>query len=429
MKTKYYILLLLTMLSLTACMDKYTETSTVNSPIYMSYETLRSAVKSTSPQTLANPGKIYFKDNYLFVVEKLRGIHILDLTTPTNPKNVGFIEVPGCIDLAIKNNILFADSYVDLVAIDVSDISKIKEVNRVKNALAYTVPQINDKYRVKEVDKEKGVVIGWELVTEKRELEYNETPIYPMWDAYYTSNSYSELNAAAGGISGSGFGKGGSMARFGLYDKYLYVVDNSQLTMFDVGTPGSPVNIGKQTVGWSIETMFIYDDHLFFGTTNGMLVYSLNVPTVPAYVTMFSHATSCDPVVIQNGYAYITLRGGQTCHGDINRLDVVKLSSDYKTNQLVGSFNMTKPYGVGIEGNTLFVCDGDAGLKIYNAADKTKITDNLIAAFPGIKTFDVIPVNGYLFMIGEGGFYLYDYSNLNDIKQISKIPVTPFYAD
>jgi len=50
---------------------------------------------------------------------------------------------------------LFADSYVDLVAIDVSDISKIKEVNRVKNALAYTVPQINDKYRVKEVDKRK----------------------------------------------------------------------------------------------------------------------------------------------------------------------------------------------------------------------------------------------------------------------------------
>ena len=106
------------MLFLTACMDKYTETSIVNSPIYMSYEALRSAVKSTSPQTLANPGKIYFKDNYLFVVEKLRGIHILDLTTPANPKNIGFIEVPGCIDLAIKKNILFADSYVDLVAID-----------------------------------------------------------------------------------------------------------------------------------------------------------------------------------------------------------------------------------------------------------------------------------------------------------------------
>jgi len=83
MKTKYYILLLLSMLSLTACMDKYTETSTVNSPIYMSYETLRSAVKSTSPQTLANPGKIYFKDNYLFVVEKLLPI-ILYCLLPKN---------------------------------------------------------------------------------------------------------------------------------------------------------------------------------------------------------------------------------------------------------------------------------------------------------------------------------------------------------
>ena len=168
---------------------------------------------------------------------------------------------------------------------------------------------------------------------------------------------------------------------------------------------------------------------MFFGTTNGLVIHSLAVPSVPTYISTFTHATSCDPVVVQDGYAYVTLRGGQTCHGDINRLDVVKLSADYKSNQLIASYNMTKPYGLGIEGNTLFVCDGDAGLKVYNASDKAKIADNLIAAFPGIKTYDVIPVNGYLFMIGDDGFYLYDYSNITNIKQISKIPVTPFYAD
>jgi hypothetical protein len=33
------------------------------------------------------------------------------------------------VDIAIKGNILFADSYIDLVAIDISDIKKPVEVD------------------------------------------------------------------------------------------------------------------------------------------------------------------------------------------------------------------------------------------------------------------------------------------------------------
>jgi hypothetical protein len=51
------------------------------------------------------------------------------------------------------------------------------------------------------------------------------------------------------------------------------------------------------------------------------------------------------------------------------------------------------------------------------------IDDHQIAGFPGIKTFDVIPFDGYLFMIGDDGFYQYDYSNLQNIEQVSFIPV------
>jgi hypothetical protein len=47
----------------------------------------------------------------------------------------------------------------------------------------------------------------------------------------------------------------------------------------------------------------------------------------------------------------------------------------------------------------LFVCDGTAGLKVYDATDKQAITSHQLAAFPDIKTYDVIPVNGYLFMV------------------------------
>lgn len=82
---------------------------------------------------------------------------------------------------------------------------------------------------------------------------------------------------------------------------------------------------------------------------------------------------------------------------------------------------MYGPQGLGIDDDLLFICDGDAGLKIYNAADPLAIVQ--LAIFPSIHAYDVIPMNDYLFMIGEDGFMLYDYSEIQDIKQIGIIPV------
>ena len=87
------------------------------------------------------------------------------------------------------------------------------------------------------------------------------------------------------------------------------------------------------------------------------------------------------------------------------------------------SYNMVGPYGLGIDDNVLFVCDGTAGLKVYNAADPYLISENLIATFKDINAYDVIPLGNSLLMIGKDGFYQYDYTNLNDIKQISSIKV------
>lgn len=408
----------------TSCMDTYTEVFTANSPVYMGYEELRQAVKPTGARDLVNPGKIYFKDNYIFVVEEREGIHIINLANPSNPQKVGFIEIPGCVDVAIKQSTLYADSYIDLVAIDVSDLNNIREVARIKDVLPYLVPPTENDYRMAEVDKDKGVVTGWETKKVRQEMEYTYYPVYPMWGAKAELDaSYANMSGGVGGSSGSAFGTGGSMARFGLYDDYLYAVDNSTCYMFDVSNPASPVSAGKQGVGWDVETMFIYDGHMFLGTMTGMIILNIKVPLSLQYVATFNHATSCDPVVVSDGYAYVTLRGGQACRSTVNRLDVIKLGSDYKNNYMVGSYNMTGPYGLGIDGDILFVCDGDAGLKVFNAADKTKINQNLIKVFPNIKTYDVIPVNGYLFMVGTDGFYLYDYSDVQNIYLRGQIPV------
>ncbi|HKJ42957.1 MAG TPA: hypothetical protein VKA27_12765 [Sunxiuqinia sp.] len=423
-----YSSLLLMAVFFSGCRDKLYETFEANTPVYMSYDELRSAVKEENSRAIEKPGKIYFKDNFLFINELMKGVHVIDVSDPSNPKNVGFIDIPGNVDIAIKGNILYADSYVDLVAIDVSDLNNIDEVGRVEDIFPYTVPEYDTDYRLAEVDQDKGVVLDWKIKETKQEVEQYYYPIYyaksyaenlAMDGAYFSTSS-----SGVGGGGGTTFGVGGSMARFGLYKDFLYTIDQSKLYTFKINDLENPEKVNKQNIGWNVETMFIYNDHLFFGTTSGMLVYSLEIEQNPAFINQYSHITSCDPVVVQNDLAFVTLHDGNSCGRSVNRLDILKLGENYGTLSLLKSYPMANPHGLGIDGDLLFICDGDAGLKIYDASDPMQISSHQIAEFPNINTYDVIPVNNYLFMIGNDGFYLYDYNDIQHITLLSQIPIS-----
>jgi hypothetical protein len=154
-----------------------------------------------------------------------------------------------------------------------------------------------------------------------------------------------------------------------------------------------------------------------------MSIYDITDNINPKLLSTFSHITSCDPVVVQDDYAYITLRSGRTCRNNFtNQLDVIDIK-DKKTPKLLKSYSFTNPAGLGIDNTTLFICDGADGLKIYNAKDIYNITSNPIAHFKDIQATDVIPVDGLLFMVGKDGFYQYDYASVPNIKLLSKIEV------
>ena len=411
----------------TACTDKVFETFTANAPIYLSYTELRSAVKMTTTREMNNPGKIYFKDNFIFINEKMKGVHVYDVSDPKNPQNKGFIEIPGNVDIAIKDNILYADSYIDLVAIDVSSFAAIKEVGRIEKVFPYTLPVYDTKYPVARLDETKGVVTGWDVKSVRQELEQVYYPTYYRYELNTMDKGFfttSTVSNSAGGATGTTYGVGGSMARFGLYKDFLYIVNQSSLLTFKLNSNSQVTLLNTAYVNWNAETIFLTDNHLFLGTQNGLIVLSLEVPERPVQVGNFTHMTSCDPVVIKGDLAFVTLKGGSTCRGGtLNQLDVVQISNNYTKFSLLKSYPMFGPQGLGIDGDLLFLCDGDAGLKIYNAADPLSISQNLIASFPSINAYDVIPMNKYLFMIGEKGFMLYDYTNIQNIKQIGIIPV------
>lgn len=418
------ILSILTVISLflPSCEDSTYKEYMGYSPVYLPYKDLRSAVKMESSTDMKNPGKIYFKDNYIFIVEELTGIHVYDNTNPSSPVNKAFVKLPGVVDISVSGSTMYADSYVDLVVIDVEDIENIHEVGRVKDILPYTVPPTKSDYPTAYVDKDKGVVLSWELKTIKEIVNNNQNP-YPIY--YLRGISFldkSNSMGASSGVSGSGVGVGGSMARFGIKDKALYIVDKNTLKTFDITNKTAPVKVNDVYPGWNVETMFLKGNQMFLGTTTGMAVFDITSPFSPTTVTFFTHARSCDPVVVDDTLAYVTLRTGTNCGGIQNVLDVVNIKNITKPT-LVVSYSMINPHGLGKDGDLLFVCDGPEGLKVYNAANPMTIMGNLIYTYPGIKAYDVIPVGKVLIMIGDDGLYQYDYTNIKNISLLSTIRV------
>jgi hypothetical protein len=418
---RQFVVLLILVALFAACKDNTREyvTYKANVPEYMSFSDFRSSFAKSAPEEITNPGKMYFKDNYLFVNEYEKGIHVIDNSDPVNPKKVAFYKILGNVDMAIRDNILYADSYIDLVAIDISDILNPVEKGRLKNVFPEIMPVGELYYPYSSVDKSKGVIVGWHVktITEDRE------------DGWYNSRKYyadfaalNSASSASGGMS-QGAGVAGSMARFMLNDKYLYVISVPwRLKTVDVSVPAELVVKDSIDIPRSMETLFRLGNKMFIGTTTGMLIYDLADPVKPSQVSSYDHIKACDPVVADGKYAYVTLRSGTTCMNNNNLLEVIDISS-ISNPYLVKSYPMFNPHGLGVDGDLLFVCDGSAGLKVYDKSDPLMVLNNQIAHYPDFDTYDVIPNKKVLMLVGKDGIYQYDYSNVKNIKQISYLKI------
>jgi len=412
--------LVVLMAAITACTDKTQELITyqANVPVYMPFDEFRASFLKSAPIEISHPGKMYFKDGYLFINEYGKGIHVIDNTDPSNPEKVAFYEIMGNVDMAIRGNVLFADSFVDLLAIDITDIENPVEIDRLENVFPEIFPEGDLWYPYAMVDKSMGVIVGWEVkkITEK-------VADYQYGGVIFRGGMEFMMNADAAAKWTGSSGTGGSMARFMLNDDYLYVIAVPiRLKTVDITTASNMTVIDSVDVPRNMETLFRVENNLFVGTTTGMLIFDLANPKKPVQISSYDHLRACDPVVVDGQYAYVTLRTGNMCNNGQNLLEVIDISSIINP-YLVKSYPMFNPHGLGTDGDLLFVCDGAAGLKIYDKSDPLTIITSQVAYYPDFDTYDVIPLNGVLMLVGEGGIYQYDYSDPENIVQISHITI------
>lgn len=132
-------------------------------PIY-SQET--QLVEIQEARTFTNPGKITKYGRLVLINENNQGFHIIDNTDPTQPINTGFFVIPYNNNIAVKDNVVYADSGSDLLAIEImQDGSLSVNISQgVFGDLSGNLPPESGVY-FECVENDRGVVVGWERTT------------------------------------------------------------------------------------------------------------------------------------------------------------------------------------------------------------------------------------------------------------------------
>jgi hypothetical protein len=396
---------------------KGTNSYTYFTPLYKEKAVVKANIKSNAPQPIHKPGKIYIRGNYIFLNEIDKGLHVIDNSNPAAPVNRYFIDLPGNVDIAVKGNLLYADFYADLVVMDISNPLDVQ----VKTFVDKVFPE--RYYYGYGVDSTK-IICGWEKKTETYEYDCDDDSVrnyIPLVRGVpFNSSDAGMIGLTSASANVSPTGISGSMARFALINNYLYTVSTGGLNTISLAMPLQPQKVNALNISWGIETIYPFKDKLFIGSRNGMYICNLQNPAAPVISGTFTHANACDPVIADDNTAYVTLHSGTLCNNFTNQLDVLDITN-IAAPQLIKTYQLTNPKGLGKDGKLLFVCDGTTGVRVYNAANPAALVQ--FKLLPVEKADDVIVYNGIALIVSPYGLYQYDYSNAADIRLLSKIEI------
>lgn len=334
----------------------------------ISTQSIGQATAGFSDLTEAIPKrKIFLNGNNFFIVDYQKGVLCYDVSDPKNVKFKSSLRLEGVVDIAVRGSYLFANQYDELIVLQI-DFNKgdlIRELKRIKDVFP----------------------------------NYRETPGTQVASLkmYNSLNTYKE-NVTLGGTNPS---IGGSMSCISLKGSVLYAITDQKLMTFNArisepdyllqktSTKNLPVERGI------LETIWVDKKRLFIGSKVGVFIFDLQNRLDPNFVHTYTHDRACDPVVVWENYAYITMRDGYAyddvwdCEDSPNQLFVANITNpEYPVRTSI--IEMENPHGLSVSDQLLIVCDGRAGLKVFslNKPDRPKE----IAKYqePNFSTYDVI---------------------------------------
>ena len=309
------------LLLLPGCLkDHVTETYQLYEPVYTLKSAVLAGINGDPGTAISQTGQIYVKGSYIYLNDPNKGIHIFDNSDPAHPVQTAFLNIPGNLNIGIRNNILYADMYADVLSIDISNVHQVKILGMLHGFFTSRQYAPDTNY----------VITNWIVKDTSVTVVPQGYVSIPNTGYYMLANStpgYYALAAAAANSSStsqSGTGTAGSEAVMTLVGDYLYAIpEEHTVGAVNIADSTNPTAVLSEAFGYDLETIFPIQGKLLVGSKEGVFVYSISNPAQLTQVGEFAHGTACDPVIANSAYAYVTLRSGTECGGAANELDVL----------------------------------------------------------------------------------------------------------
>ncbi len=395
-----------------------TRTYTQYEPSYKNLDEIRN-VTAGDPQELKDPGQIYIYKKYLFINQFRKGIHVFDNSDPAHPVNLAFYDIPGSAQLSIKDDMLYTNNYLDLLAIDIKDPLNISVVDIEEFIF---MDSYVSNFGV--FDTAKSQLIVEYIPTQVTEKIGCDNSYF--YGDYYKNGEFlfvADNSGVSNGNPGaqSNIGVGGSTAKFTITGNALYTLRNSELLTFDISLK-LPVYASALPLKILPETVFPFKNTILVGGSSGMTIINIDNPLSPVEAGSINHVTSCDPVVAADNTAYVTLWNGSECGNGRNELQVIDIS-DLNAPIQLHALVMNSPRGLAINEDKLMVCEDTFGAKLFDVSDNTKAPQPL-ATYPEIVSQDVIWIGSNFIFVSQNGIAQYKMDG-NILNLLSTIPIKP----
>ncbi|UCH82754.1 MAG: hypothetical protein JSW50_09755 [Candidatus Latescibacterota bacterium] len=335
------------------------------------------AVGIRIPQTISSSGLDYpinmsLQDTLLAVSDPSNGVHIFDVGNPADPVYHLHIPLAGNTGTALKDNVLYANEYGLL-----------------------HVFRLNEN--------------SYEMV---KTFEAEAEEAVPFFEGAVMNSHSGMWGCSCYGSSGSvqapeGSSTGSSYAKFAVVGSHLYYLHHYKIVTMDITTPEDPVETSRVPVGGDIETLFPSEDYLFVGGRRGMYILDRSDPAKPVQIGRVEHFEACDPVVVRDALAFVTLRGGNACGQTQDLLLSVDIRIPSKP-VVLAEKPLKSPYGLTVNENLLYVSSGRHGFGLLDVADP--VDPVYIETWPEWPTKDFIWHGNTLFVLGFGDLRIFDVS-------------------
>ncbi len=343
---------------------------------------------------LAFPMDIYVSEGYIWVADNVNGVHLVDVLDPTSLKN--FLILPGARDMAVDGNYLYVT--LESNGVEIVDISDPENITS-ESEIAHFDPEGSGNERAIRVNGDLAYLAYEATGIQVVDVSNKAEPVTdPSW-TYTGSGAYSiallpEQNSLF--LTGSTAG----LQKIDITDK----ADMFLTASYD--TPADALAIDVSS-GY----LYMIDDEAGNDpSAEGLRI--LEISYINTAVIFFLTGFCATPGTALD----VGVTGDYACVADGDHgLEIINAFD--KTNpEIIGSYDTdgsAQRVFVSPDGNAAYVADGDAGLVILDISDKTQ--PQLIATMdtPGFASdVHLTGSKDYAYLAdGPGGLVIVDIQN------------------